>query len=167
MGSLDPFQHVKHKLWPKEGPGVKLAIWLPTTKSRELTRFPCVQVACNIPLESCQRGLQLCFRLISIGGLHTKVRGPKVAGVSTLVISGFPFGKPKTKSHLDVSFMERHIIYYKGEDDGFPQVWAVVSLVNLSYLWLVLTPKVLQLCTNRLVLVLCRPVWVVDACHLS
>jgi hypothetical protein len=26
MGSHDPFGYFKHKLWPKEGPGVKLAI---------------------------------------------------------------------------------------------------------------------------------------------
>jgi len=26
MGSHDPFGHLKHKLWPKEGLGVKLAI---------------------------------------------------------------------------------------------------------------------------------------------
>jgi hypothetical protein len=26
MGSHDPFGHFKHKLWPKEGPKVKLAI---------------------------------------------------------------------------------------------------------------------------------------------
>jgi len=29
----------KHKLWPKEGSGVELPVWLPTTKSRESTRF--------------------------------------------------------------------------------------------------------------------------------
>jgi hypothetical protein len=26
MGSHDPFGHLKHKLWPKEGPGIELAI---------------------------------------------------------------------------------------------------------------------------------------------
>jgi hypothetical protein len=26
MGSYDPFGHLKHKLWPKEGLGVKLTI---------------------------------------------------------------------------------------------------------------------------------------------
>ncbi len=62
MGSHDPFEHLKHKLWPKEGSEVKLVIWLPTTKSWELTQFSYVQVACNIPLESFWRGLQLCFR---------------------------------------------------------------------------------------------------------
>jgi hypothetical protein len=32
MGSYDPFGYLKHKLWPKEGSRVKLAIWFPTTK---------------------------------------------------------------------------------------------------------------------------------------
>ncbi len=32
------------------------------TKSWELPQFPCVQVVCNIPLESSWRGLQCCFR---------------------------------------------------------------------------------------------------------
>jgi hypothetical protein len=62
MGSHDPFGHLKHKLWWKEGPGIKLTFWLPTTKSQELTRFHCLQVTCDIPLKSSQRGLQLCFR---------------------------------------------------------------------------------------------------------
>jgi hypothetical protein len=62
IGSHRPFEHLKHKLWPKERPGVKLEIWLPTTKSQESTRFPCVHVKCDIPLESSWRGLQLCFR---------------------------------------------------------------------------------------------------------
>jgi hypothetical protein len=33
------------------------------------------------------------------------------------------------KSHLDVGPVERSRVYYKGEGGGFPQVWAVVSLV--------------------------------------
>jgi hypothetical protein len=70
--------------------------------------------------------------LISIKGLHIKLWGSKVVGVSTLGISGFPFGNPGTKCHLDVGFMERHRVYYKGEGGDFPQVRAVVSLVSLS-----------------------------------
>jgi hypothetical protein len=41
-------------------------------------------------------------------------------GVPTLGISGLTFGSPKTKSHLDVGFVERRKVYYKGEGDGFP-----------------------------------------------
>ncbi len=53
-------------------------------------------------------------------------------GVPSLRISGLPLGSPERKIHLDVALMERHKLYYKGEGGGFPQVRAVVSLVNLS-----------------------------------
>jgi hypothetical protein len=62
MASHEPFGHLQHKLWPKERLGVKLPVWLPTTKSRESTRPRCVQVECNTPLESSQGELQVCFR---------------------------------------------------------------------------------------------------------
>jgi len=64
------------------------------------------------------------------------------------------------KRYLDVSPVERSRIYYKGEGGGFPQVRAVLSLVCPCCPWLVLTLKVLQLCTNHFVWVVCRPVWV-------
>jgi len=62
MASHEPFGHLQHKLWSKEGPGIKLAIWLPTTKSRESTQSWCAQVKCNTPLESSRGELQLWFR---------------------------------------------------------------------------------------------------------
>jgi len=88
-----------------------------------------------------------------------------MAGVLTLAILGLPFGSPETKSHLDVGPVGSHKIYYKWEGGDFPQVQVVVSLVSLSCLWFVLAPKVLQLCTNHPMLVLCRPVWVSEACQ--
>jgi hypothetical protein len=54
MGTHGPFGHLQHKLWQKEGSGVKLTIWLPTTKSRESTQPRCVQMKCDTPLESSQ-----------------------------------------------------------------------------------------------------------------
>jgi hypothetical protein len=79
-------------------------------------------------------------------------------GVLVVGISGHPFESFMTKCHFDVGFMEveRHKVYYKGESGGFHQIQAVVSLVNPSCPWLVLAPKVFQLCTNCFVLVLCR-----------
>jgi len=79
-----------------------------------------------------KEGYNFVSDLISIGGLRTKLWGPKVTGVPTLAISRFPFGSPKTKCHLDEGLVEKHKIYYKGEGGGFPQVQAVVSLVNLN-----------------------------------
>ncbi len=150
MGLHHPYGHLKHKLWLKKGPGVKLVVWLLTTKSKKSTRFPYVQVACEIPLEDFDEGYNFALDRISIGGLHVKLWRPKVVGVLTLVISGLPLRSPGTKSHLDVGPMERHIVYYKGEGGGFPQVWVVVSLVSSSRPCFVLTPKVFQLCTNHL-----------------
>jgi hypothetical protein len=54
--------------------------------------------------------------------------------------------------------MTRHIIYYKGEGGGFPQVRAVVSLVNPCLPMARQCTKMLQLWTNQLV------VWFVQVC---
>jgi hypothetical protein len=65
-----------------------------------------------------------------IGGLHKKLCAFKVAVVLTVGISGLPLRSPGTKSHLDVALVESYKVYYMGEGGGFPQVWAVVSLVT-------------------------------------
>jgi len=62
MASHEPFGHLQHKLWLKEGPRVKMAVWLPTTKSQESTRPMRVQVECDTPLERSWGELQVCFR---------------------------------------------------------------------------------------------------------
>ncbi len=103
------------------------------------------------------KGYNFASYRVAIGGLHKKLCALKVAGVPTDAISGLPLGSPGTKSHLDVAPVERRRVYYKGEGGGFPQVRAVVSLVCPGCPWLVLTPKVLQLCTNHLVLVCASP----------
>ncbi len=68
------------------------------------------------------KGYNFVSDLISIEGLHAKLCSLKVVKVPALAISGLPY----------VGLGERHIIYYKGEGGGFPQVWVVVSLVNPS-----------------------------------
>jgi hypothetical protein len=118
--------------------------------------------------------------LTSIRGLLAKLWGSKVPGVPAGGISGLPRGSPagvpgvpresresrEWKSHLDVGPVDRCRVYYKGEGGGFPQVRAVVSFVCPCCPWLVPTPSVLQLCTNNFVWVVCRPVWVSEACQL-
>jgi hypothetical protein len=143
MGLHDPFGHFKHKLWSKEGPKVKLAIWLPTTKSRESPQFPYVQVVCNIPLESSRQWLQLCFKPHLNQRFSNKVMNPKITGVPILKISGLALGSPGTKCHLGAGLMAMHRVYYKVEGGDFPQVWVVLSLVSLNWLWFILAPKVL------------------------
>ncbi len=62
MALHKPFRHLQPKLWAKERPGVKLAICLPTTKSRESTSSRLLQKECDRALESSQGELQLWFR---------------------------------------------------------------------------------------------------------
>jgi len=77
MGLHDSFGHLKHKLWPKERSGVKLTIWLRTTKSQEFPRFPYMQVTCHISLKSSQRGSQLCFTPHLNLRSEQKIMGPQ------------------------------------------------------------------------------------------
>jgi len=62
MASHVPFRHLQPKLWAKEGPGVKLAVWLPTTKSQELTSFRRLLKEWDMALESSWGELQFWFR---------------------------------------------------------------------------------------------------------
>ncbi len=52
--------------------------------------------------------------------------------ITTLGISGLPLGSLATECHLDADPVASHKVYYKGEGGGFPQIWAMVSLVSLS-----------------------------------
>ncbi len=103
---------------------------------------------------------------IAIQGLFVKLWGSKFTGVPFGAISGLPLGSPGKNSHLDVASVESCRIYYKGEGGGFPQVRVMVSFVCPCCPWLVLTPRVFQQCTNHFVWVVCKPVWVSEACQL-
>jgi hypothetical protein len=121
MSSHDPFWHLQHKLWPKERPRVKLAVWLLTTESQELTRFPCVQVACDTSLKSSWQGLQLWFR-----PRPDQRYAPEVIVLQSYRTSSLgDFG-----SHLDATHVEWCRVYYMGEGGGFPRIWTMVSLVS-------------------------------------
>jgi hypothetical protein len=147
MGSHCSFRHLKHKLWPKEGSGVEFPgvcqFWLPTTKSRESTRNTWLQRTCDIPLERSWRDLQLFFRPHCDPRSARKVMGLQSPGSPIWRDFGTPFGSPGKNSHLDVASVESCRVYYKGEGGGFPQFWAVVSLVCPCCPWFVLTPSVL------------------------
>jgi hypothetical protein len=72
-------------------------------------------------------GYNFAANLITIGGLYAKLWGPQNCESP----SCGNFRSLETKCHLDVAPVERRREYCKGEGGGFPQVWAVVSLVNL------------------------------------
>jgi hypothetical protein len=165
MGSHHPFEHLKHKLWSKERSRVKLTIWLSTIKSRELIWFLACRQRATYCWKNLNKGYNFSWNLIAIGGLHAKLWAPKVAGIQVVGISGLPLGNPKTKRPFGCGPVESCKVYYKGVGGGFPQVRAMVSFVNPSCPWLVLAPKVFQLCTNHLVLVLCKFVWAIEICQ--
>jgi hypothetical protein len=130
MVSHWPFGHLQPKLWAKEGPGVKLAVWLPTTKSRESTSFWHQIWDCDTSLKRSRRGLQLWFRPRHDPILQSGVMSSQSPGTPPGTISGLQLGSPRKKSHLDVASAESCREYYKGEGGGFPRVQAVVSQVS-------------------------------------
>jgi len=141
MGLRDPLGHLEHKLWPKEGPlkvgncpDFLMCRWLATYHWKDL-----------------HKGYNLSSNLISIGGVHTKLRAPKVARDPILGISGLPFVNLGTKWHLGAGPMAKHIVYHKGEGGGFPQVQNVLSFVNSCLLVVCPCTKVLELHINQLV----------------
>jgi hypothetical protein len=123
------FGHLQPKLWAKEGLGVKLAIWLPTTKSQESTSSRRPIRACDMALERSQRGLQLWFRRRCDPTLQSGVMAVQNFGSPAGTISGLHFGSPGNLCHSDVAFATSRREYYMGEGGGFPRVRAVVSLV--------------------------------------
>jgi hypothetical protein len=139
MASHWPFGHLQPKLWAKEGPGVKLAVWLPTTKSRESTSSRCPNWECDTSLERSRRGLQVWLDLVAIRLRNRELWAPKVPGLHPGrfrddfgIISGFHFGSPGNLCHLDVAPTGRRRVYYMGDGGGIPRVRAVVSLVVRS-----------------------------------
>jgi hypothetical protein len=82
--------------------------------------------------KSSDEGYNFSLDLILIGGIQTKLWAPKVIRIPTLGILRLPLGSPRTKCHLGVGHVARHIVYYKGEGGGFPQVRVVMGLVSSS-----------------------------------
>jgi hypothetical protein len=115
MASYESFGHLQPKLWAKEGPGVKLAVWLLTMKSRESTRRQRATGECNMALESSRGELQDWFRPRPDQRSSEKLWWPKVPGVQIGTISGLHFGSPGTKSHSGVGAVEQRREYYMGE----------------------------------------------------
>jgi hypothetical protein len=130
MGLHEPFGHLQHKLWQKERPGVKLAVLLPTTKSRESTQSRCVQVEGNMPLESSQRELQVFLKLHPNRRFEQRVMTPQSGGSPNGTVSRLLLESHGIKSHSNVGAAKRRKEYYVGESGDFPRVRAVLSLVS-------------------------------------
>jgi len=129
MASHWPFGHLQPKLWAKERPGVKLAVWLPTIKSRESTSSRSRLEECDTALESSRWELQHWLNTrpdLSLGrGVMAVQSSKSPAGT----LSGLHFGSPTKMCHSDVASVTSRREYYMGEGGGFPRVRAMVSLV--------------------------------------
>jgi hypothetical protein len=165
MSSHYSFGHLKHKLWPKEGPEIKWSVWLPTIKSWKSTQFLCVKMACNILLKRSWWGLQLCFRPHLNQRAARKVMAPQSRESPNLGDFKTPTWESRDKKPFRWAPWRGAKYTIRGKVVASPQVRAVVSLVCPCCSWL-LAPKVLQLCTNHLMWVVCRPVWVSEAYQL-
>jgi hypothetical protein len=144
MGLHDPFGHLQHKLWPKERSKIKLAIWLPTTESRESTRFPWVQVACDMSLKSSWQGLQLWFRPRSNRRFAPEVIVPQSCETPNLGDFGTPIWESWDKKPFGCHSHGVVQVWYMGEGGGFHRIRVVVNLMSPKLSRLVLAPKVLQ-----------------------
>jgi hypothetical protein len=87
MASHWSFGHMQPKLWAKERPGVKLPVWLPTTKSRESTSSRHLIWECDMALERSRRGIQLwcrprCDRILQSGVMSSQSPGTPTGIVS-------------------------------------------------------------------------------------
>jgi len=155
MASHWSFGHLQPKLWAKEGPGVKLPVWLPTTKSRESISSWRLQMECDGALESSRGELQLWFKP------HSNQRSePGIVSVqSPGSLTRDSFGTPTWESRENMPFGcssrgELHRILYggrwwlppspgRGESRVSKCPWLVptpkgVSECELTLLWLVL-----------------------------
>jgi hypothetical protein len=88
LGLHDPFRQLKHKLWPNEGPEVKLAIDSWPLKVGNCPDFLAWRWCTTYYWKAFNKGYNFASNLILIGGLHTKLWAPKVVGVPTLGIPG-------------------------------------------------------------------------------
>jgi hypothetical protein len=164
MGSHCSFGHLKHKLWPKERPRVKLP------PDQKKSRIDPIYLATDNVQHTVGKLSTRATTLLQTAP-RSKVcsqsyAAPKSRESRLAWFRDSHAGVLGEKSHLDVGPVERSKVYYKGEGGGFSQVRVVVSLVCSCCPWLVLAPKVLQLCINHLVWVVWRPVWVSEVCQL-
>jgi hypothetical protein len=154
MGSHDPFGCLKHKLWSKEGSRVKLSIWLPTTKNQESPRFPCFQIVEKLSTRA-KNFLYASYQ----SEVYKEIYGPLKSQESQV--------REFRDSHLGVSKQNaiwmwaswigtKYTIRGKVVASPKSRLWWVLWI--RVCLWFILTPKVLKLCTNQLV------VWFVQIC---
>jgi hypothetical protein len=146
MASYGPFGHLQRKLWAKERPGVKLSIWLPTTKSQESTSSRHRLKECDTALKSSQQELQLWFRPCPDPSLGRGAMNVQSPGTLTRDSFGTPTWESQEKKPFGCSLGgELRNILYGGRWWLPPSLGRGESCVSKCP-WLVPTPKVVPEC---------------------
>jgi hypothetical protein len=153
MSSHDPFGHLQHKLWQKKRLGIKLPVWLPTTKSREIdltsVRADGVWYTVGKVLMRATTLLQTSSRL----EVWTRNYGPAKLRESNLSSFGTPLWESRDKKAIWMWALWRgteNTIWGKVVASPESRLWWVLWVQSRP--WLVLAPKVLQHNTNQLVI---------------
>jgi len=146
MASHVPFGHLRPKLWAKEGPGVKLVVWLLKTKSRESTSSHRLLKECDMALESSRGELQLWFKPHSNRRLEPGDMSSQSPGTPTQDSFGTPPWESREKEPFECSLhRELQRILYGG------RWWLPLSpghgeSSESKCSWLVPTPKGVHEC---------------------
>jgi hypothetical protein len=160
MASHWSFGHLQPKLWAKERPGVKLAIWLPTTKSQESTCSRRALRDCDTALESSQKGLQVWFRprpdrRLGREAMMSQSPGSPKPGQFRDSTLGVP-GQTTTWVWVRWSNAENTIgrmVVTPFESGPWGVMWVRVSS------WLIPTPNACKMSSNQFALVLDAGSW--------
>jgi len=141
MALHGPFGHLQPKLWAKEGPGIKLLVWLPTTKSQESTSSWRLLKECDTSLESSWRELQLWFKPHPDPSSGRGAKSVQSSGTLTRDSFETPTWESREKEPFGCSLGgELQSILYGGRWWLPPSPGHGESCV-LKCLWLVPTPK--------------------------
>jgi len=151
MGLRDPFRHLKHKLWPKEGP-LKVGNW---------PDFLACRCHATYRWKALNKGYKLASNLISIRDLHIKLWAPKVTRDPVVKISGLPLEGPKTKWHLGalpwlgIEYTIRGKVVASPKSRPWWILWVHVCM------WLICAPKCSNYTLTNLLFGFCMFVWVI------
>jgi hypothetical protein len=130
----------------KRRAGVKLAVWLPTTKSRKSTSFRPPNWECDTSLERSRRGLQVWFRPRCDQTSKSGVMSSQSPGTPPETVSGqFRDSNPEVPGKSDIrAWVPRSVIEYtiRSKVVAYSRVRAVVCLVVQNACGLSQHPKV-------------------------
>jgi len=151
MVSHDPFGHLKHNLWSKEGLGVKLTIWLHfrSLKVGNIPDFFTYRWCATYHWKALIESYNFALNFISIGGLHTKLWDSKITNV---LISGIRDSNLGVLRQNDIWVLALWLGTWnniRGEVVASPKFGLWWVLWVRVYSWFIHASKVLQLLTNQ------------------